>query len=307
LYPRSRTALSRNQPEPEFFELKRRGARLRRYPVKSLHCIKKEGHWPKPYICEAGQSGLFRHDELATQNQDQFVIMKKLLSVLLIVSALAGPSASAATYLDSTGETIFGGILDISSVEVNNTATALTFKINLLGDPVATTWGKYLIGIDSTVGGDPVGNGWAKPIGMSSGMDYFVGSWVDSGNGAEIRNWTGAAWNLQSATYNPNPDALAISKDVSSVTLMFDFTGLGLTAGSGFTFDVYTSGGGGDGAIDALGSLVQTIPGPAWTDYYNSGANVLSYTITAVPEPATGLMLGLGGLLMLRRAPRRNV
>ena len=37
-------------------------------------------------------------------------------------------------------------MLDISSVEVNHTASALTFKISLMGDPVATTWGEYLIG-----------------------------------------------------------------------------------------------------------------------------------------------------------------
>jgi len=232
--------------------------------------------------------------------------MKKTLSALLAGSVLSASSAYSATYLDSTGETIGPGNLDISSVEVNNTATALSFKINLMGSPVATDWGKYLIGIDSTAGGDPAGNGWLKPIGMSSGMDYFVGSWVDSGNGAEIRNWTGAAWNLQSATYNPNPDALAISKDASSVTLTFNFAGLGLGAGSTFAFDVYTSGGGGDGAIDAAGNSAQTIPGPAWTDYYNSGANVLSYTITAVPEPTLGGLLGLGGLVILHRATRRN-
>lgn len=231
--------------------------------------------------------------------------MKKKLSALLVVSALAAPSVFSATYLDSTGETIGPGILDISSVEVNNTATALSFKINLMGSPVATDWGKYLIGIDSTAGGDLAGNGWGKPIGMSSGMDYFVGSWVDGSNGAEIRNWTGA-WNLQSATYSPNPDALAISKDASSVTLTFNFAGLGLAPGSTFAFDVYASGGGGDGAIDAVANPAQTIPGPAWTAYYNSGANVLSYTIPAVPEPTLGALLGLGGLLAVHRYSRRN-
>jgi hypothetical protein len=228
--------------------------------------------------------------------------MKKTLSALLVVSALAAPSAFSATYLDSTGETIFGGILDITSVEVNNTATALSFKINLAGSPVATDWGKYLIGIDSTAGGDPAGNGWGKPIGMSSGMDYFVGSWVDSGNGAEIRNWTGA-WNLQSATWSANPDNVGTIKDASSVTLSFNFAGLGLAPGSTFAFDIYASGGGGDGAIDALGNPAQTIAG--WADYYNSGANVLTYTIPAVPEPTLGAFLSLGGLLLLRRVTRR--
>ena len=228
--------------------------------------------------------------------------MKQILLSALVVSGLSAATGLSATYLDSTGENIAGGILDITSVEVNNTATALTFKINLAGDPVATDWGKYMIGLDTVPGGDSVGNGWGRPIGMGSGMDYWVGSWVDFGSGAEIRNWTGA-WNLQSATYNPNPDALAISKDTSSVTVTFNFAGLGLTTGSSFFFDVYTSGGGGgDSAIDALANPAQTVAG--WGDAYNSGVNVASYTIQAVPEPALGTLLGLSLLLLRRSDPR---
>jgi hypothetical protein len=228
--------------------------------------------------------------------------MKKRLSAWLIVSTLAASPAFAATYSDTVGETIFGGMLDITSVEVNNTVTALTFKINLAGDPVATDWGKYLIGIDSTAGGDTAGNGWVRPIRMSSGMDYFVGSWVNFGNGAEIYKWNGASWGLQSATYNPNPDAVGITKDTSSVTLSFDFAGLGLAAGSTFTFDIYTTGGGGgDSAIDAV-NLAQSVAN--WGDPYDSGQNVLSYTIQAVPEPTTAAMLGLTGLLFLHRVRR---
>ena len=219
--------------------------------------------------------------------------------------AFCALSTHAATYTDTAGETIFGGILDISSVEVNNTATALTFTINLLGDPIATDWGKYMIGINSVAGGDSAGNGWARPIRMSSGMDYWVGSWVDFGNGAEIRNWTGSTWNLQSATYNPNPDALSISKDTSSVTISFNFAGLGLSVGSSFTFDVYTSGGGGnDSAIDALGNPAQSIAN--WPDPYDSAQNVYTYTITQVPEPAAAALFGFGGMVVLiRRAARR--
>ena len=41
---------------------------------------------------------------------------------------------------------------------------------------------------------------------MSSGMDYWLGSWVDSGNGMEVRNWTGARVELVCGDVQPDPD-----------------------------------------------------------------------------------------------------
>src|SRR4051812_25595572 len=113
--------------------------------------------------------------------------MKKFLILSVALLFANASSAMGALYSDTTGDVIVPGSpfphLDIASVNVSNTATDLIFKINLGGDPVATDWGKYLVGIDSTAGGDPVGNGWGRPIGMSTGMDFWLGCWVDSGNG----------------------------------------------------------------------------------------------------------------------------
>ena len=226
---------------------------------------------------------------------------------MLVTVALAAMPAKAATYTDSVGENFTGaggGILDITSVEVNNTSSDLIFKINLAGDPVATDWGKYMIGITSTTGGDPAGDGWARPIGMSSGMNYWIGSWADSGNGAELRNYTGS-WGLQAATYGPNADRISFSKDTSSVTLDVKFGDLGLAVGNSFQFDVYTSGGGGtDSAIDALANPSQSVSD--WGNAYNSGAQVDTYTLTSVPEPASCVLLGLGGLVVAGRFFRRR-
>ena len=228
---------------------------------------------------------------------------------MLASLALAGMSAQAATYADSTGENFTGaggGILDITSVEVNTTATDLIFKINLAGDPSSPTdWGKYLIGIDSVAGGDTVGNGWGRPISMSSGMDYWVGSWADSGNGVQVFGYSGSWSQIGAAgTFAGGPavPGLAITKNTSSVTITAPLSLLGLASGSSFTFDVYTSGGGGgDSAVDALGNPGQTIAN--WGDPYNSGGLVKSFT---VPEPSALALIGLGSLALVRRSLRRK-
>src|SRR5215813_11806625 len=198
-------------------------------------------------------------------------------------------------YNDSVGDVAVPGNpyphIDITSVDVSNTATDITFKINLNGDPIATDWGKYMVGIDSVAGGDTAGNGWGRPISMSSGMDYWLGAWADSGNGLEVRAWNGSAWTLQSASYNAIPPLATPTKTTSSISLVVPLSYLGLGPGSTFSFDVYTSGGGGgDSAVDALGN-----PNPSITDWgnaYNSGANVRSYTV-AVPEPGTLTLVAL--------------
>jgi len=213
--------------------------------------------------------------------------------VLLLMAALVSPVAASLNYTDATGENFTGaggGILDIVSAEVSNTATDITFKINLAGDPVATDWGKYMVGIDSAPGGDTAGNGWARPISMSSGMDYWIGSWVDGGNGIEV-------WNYSGSWANGNPLPRSITKDSSSVSLTTTLASLGLTPTSSFTFDIYTSGGGaGDGAVDALGNDNQTIAD--WGNSYNSGSNVEAATL---PEPAALGLLTLAGASLLRR------
>jgi hypothetical protein len=258
--------------------------------VSNCVCVDKSGKNVTYYI---------NSDEPSNATANPINQMKKnslILGSALVIFTSALVPVKAATYGDSTGEnftTAGGGILDIASVEVNNTATDLIFKINLTGNPTATDWGKYLIGFDSTAGGATTTDGWARPISMSSGMDYWVGSWADSGNGAEVWKYT-ASWALQSATYAANPDSISIAKDSSSVTLDFKYAGLGLSTGSSFNFDIYTSGGGGsDSAVDALANPAQTISD--WPNAYNSGESVFSYTIQAVPEPTSLALLGLGG------------
>ncbi|MFN3409782.1 MAG: hypothetical protein ACK45B_12350, partial [Limisphaerales bacterium] len=178
-------------------------------------------------------------------------------------------------YVDTVGDVFTGaggGILDITSVEVGNSAFDLIFTINLAGNPVATDWGKYMIAFDTKPGGDLTGNGWGRPISMSSGMDYWVGTWVDGGNGGEVREYTGS-W--------PIIGGPTVSKTTTNVTISFPFALLGLSPGDTFEFDVFTSGGGGgDGAIDSLANPVQSVAN--WGDAYDAVLK-RSYTIANVP------------------------
>jgi hypothetical protein len=239
--------------------------------------------------------------------------------LLAAMLAAAVPSFGAEVYSDATGDlhdgtgggANFTGFthLDIASVEVSNNATDLTFAITLVGDIVATDWGKYMFGIDidgNDATGDIASNGWGRPISMNpDGMDYWIGTWVDSGNGAELRTWNGASWQLDDATYNAPPDnEISMGKTQFTGTVSVPLANLGLGIGDMFWFDAYSSGGGGgDSAVDALSSSTPSITD--WGGPYNSPGNSGLSKYTVVPEPATLAMLGLGavaiGLGCLRR------
>ncbi|MFN7020845.1 MAG: hypothetical protein ACK4WH_05905 [Phycisphaerales bacterium] len=225
--------------------------------------------------------------------------MKRILAALAVAGACS--AAHADVYNDSVGDVFTGaggGILDIVSLEVTNNATSISFTFTLAGDVVATDWGKYMVIMDTVPGGDTAGNGWNRPISMLSGADYWIGSWVDGGNGAELYNWGGASWTRTEATYDPAPNNdISISKTTNTVTITTLLSNLGLGHGDVVLLDAFTSGGGGgDGAIDSLGN-----PGVQVGDWGQpSNANPVSYTVF-IPGPGAVGLLAAGGLLAMRR------
>jgi hypothetical protein len=126
-------------------------------------------------------------------------------------------------------------------------------------------------------------------------MDFWVGSWVDGGGGAQLWSYTTGSWNGPAA---PGGFTLAAGAQ-STITYTLSLASLGLNNGDTFFFDAYSSGGGnGDGAIDALANPNVTIT--SWGGSYTStGANIFSYTV--VPAPGALALLGVAGLIGARK------
>ncbi len=228
-----------------------------------------------------------------------------------LVSLLA-VATLADTYTDSTGDIDAGlangnGTLDILSMEVTHNATDLMFSLTLNGNVSTTDWGKFMIGIATGGTGTTTGNGWNRPINLDSpigGMDFWIGSWVDGGGGAQLYSYNGTSWD--------GPGALGAWSFTGGAQSVLDFmvplATLGLEEDDTFYFDTYASGGGStDTAIDALSN--PNISVTSWAETYTSsmsGGGLSSYTVTAIPEPATWSLIGLGALSALGLRRRRR-
>jgi hypothetical protein len=210
-------------------------------------------------------------------------------AVLAASLAIVSPAVGA-TFFDTTGDNFdSNGNMDITSVDVTDDGSNITFKVTLAGSIAAADWGKYVVGIDTNSGtgdfGAPVGNPWGRNIAMADGTDAWIGSWVDSGGGAQPFTYSGGSW-----TQNGS-GTVGLSTNMTEITV--SLASLGLSTGQTFNFDVYSTGGnGGDSANDSAANPAQSTNG--WGGPYATPAGGgLSYT-TAVPEPATVGLIGIG-------------
>lgn len=244
--------------------------------------------------------------------------MKKILLSSLVTAAFAVSSSFAiqgttSPYSDPAGDidantSTGNGTLDILGMEVSNNATDITFTLTVNGNISTTDWGKFMIGIATGGPGTTTGNGWGRPINLDSpigGMDYWIGSWVDTTTGSQLFSYNGAAWTGPSSLAGFSLAAGASSTISFTLTL----SSLGLAPNDVFYFDAYSSGGGNtDSAIDALANPNVSVT--SWGQTYTSsttgsgGVGLNSYQV--VPEPTTYALLTLGALGVAGYAARRR-
>jgi hypothetical protein len=243
-------------------------------------------------------------------------------STLALSIGLATP-ALAAVYPDALNDNNGGAEVDIDNVQITNDLTNITFKITARTGSDFTTnrFGNYEIGIQKGNGaggqtaingtfgqGNPAaGNPYGNQVGISTGMNYFIGSFLAGtgfdGGGELFSYSSGGGWTKIGPTSTNTQTA-------NSTQFSFPLSALGLNVGDTFHFDVWTTFGSPQSAYDALSkSTNATAPGfpfpnPTVTPYdaaTASGSNFAQQTYTVVPEPTS--LLGLVGLTML---PRRR-
>jgi hypothetical protein len=141
----------------------------------------------------------------------------------------------------------------------------------------------------------------AGDVRMSSIMAVRFGQ----GGLANSSVWTLPATN---AVYDVVTELTVSGSDAAGWTLdqTTTITGPGITGGSLMFNGNYTRT---DAGFDGLQSIsgIQLGYEPSRSSY-TSGDNVVidNVSITLIPEPSSGLLLGLGGLALLCRRPRRN-
>ena len=231
-------------------------------------------------------------------------------SILGLCACLWATVVSAAvTYNDSTEDIDAGlsdgnGTLDIVSVEVSHTATDVIFALTVDGNVSSDDWGTFMIGIATGGAGTTNSAGWSRPIYLDSpigGMNYWIGSRVDSGGEAQLWSYNGMGWNFTGAltafSFTPGAQSLVIFTVAQA--------DVGLSSGDRFYFDVYASGGlDTDSAVDALSNPNVSIW--EWTQAYTSRTNdtgLSDYTlaVTADVVPSQGPFAG-GNMVVVTNA-----
>ncbi len=230
---------------------------------------------------------------------------------MLTVSALA---ALGTTYPDTAGDNWGPVETDIVSVDVTNDATSLSFSIHLNPSSNLTTnyYPNFEVGIQTHGGaggqtvingnyglGDPaIGSGYGTPVGISTGMNFFVGTYLDGptySGGAELFGYsTTAGWNKIGFT----APIAEVPTGTPSITFSLPLGDLGLSAGDVLKFDVWSTFSGANSAYDALQNPVKTFDGTADLPYAANGNPPANYDSAT----ASGSLLSTRGYTVVGAA-----
>jgi hypothetical protein len=241
-----------------------------------------------------------------------------------------GLASAAQTFTDTTGDEAGTGNAaeDITSVDVSNDATNVTFQINLSAAP--PTFSHYDIGISGAGGVTSLTDPFGEGIGNSAGMKYLILGF-NFAQAAPSTNITfgdnfydGTSGTYVAGTAVASNGSTAVGGNTAApffVSFTVPRSQIGSPAdGSTISFDAYTtfSNGAGSSAVDTLDNPGQTFPngspnGGGTNNAFTNGstydsnpavtpASVISvYTLTSVPEPASLGILGLASLVLTSR------
>jgi hypothetical protein len=199
---------------------------------------------------------------------NRFAILCAALGLTLFFNL----SAQARVYSDASNDLFDNGFgnLDITSVEVINDASNITFTVTTRA---FSDWTKYLIGIRTAAASSSstTGNLWGRNNTYAEGINFQLASWVDNGGGVGFSQYVSSAWASTSGA------SIDLTQTVSNkVSWTVSLASLGLSLGDTFKFDVGTTGGGGgDPFVDVASRGDASTSG--WGSASTSGA-LLSYT-----------------------------
>ncbi len=259
--------------------------------------------------------------------------MKTFTPIISALAILAAPAAMAQTTYTG-GANHYGGVdANITSVVINNDANNITFQVNLNpGDStVSNPYDHYEFGLQMGGGaggqtlingsygmGTANGNPYGNAVGISTGENFFIGTYMTTSGvsqgltgGAQLYSFsTLTGWTQIGA----NAPLTIVPSGTPSIQFTLSLASLGLSAGSSFNFDTWSTFGSPQSAYQALDNP-NLPPGIA---PYSAGASYDSataagslfsttiYTVQASPEPGTCALLGLGALGMMRCLRRQT-
>ena len=217
----------------------------------------------------------------------------------VLIGSLVVSPALGDIYVDPTGDIATGNPnLDITQVEITDDGVDLTVRLTV--NDLNADWGNYLFFIDAWegVGSGDNDNPWFRDIAGLSGMDLFVGTWLNGGGGVAAHQhygdggWGDSSFDVSLVSVNWGMGII----QWNFADLVSDLTAEGITS---ISFEAATTGqNGGDPAIDLVGNEgIQ----PGWGQGSTS-TDQLTYTFsTAIPAPSALALLGLASLRSRRR------